>query len=204
MNIENIIFDLGGVLIDWNPRYLYRKIFSSEDEMEHFLRHIATSEWNAEQDAGRSLKEGTEWLVQRFPQHKEAIEAYYGRWEEMLGGEIKASVDIFYRLKAMRTYRLYALTNWSAETFIIARQRFSFLQDFDGIVVSGEEKTRKPFPEIYQRLAQRFQILPERSLFIDDVPENIDGARQVGFHTLLFISPQALEQELKSMGILKG
>jgi len=160
MNIENIIFDLGGVLIDWNPRYLYRKIFSSEDEMEHFLRHIATSEWNAEQDAGRSLKEGTEWLVQRFPQHKEAIEAYYGRWEEMLRGEIKASVDIFYRLKAMRTYRLYALTNWSAETFIIARQRFSFLQDFDGIVVSGEEKPENLFRKFISGWPNAFRYYP--------------------------------------------
>lgn len=204
MNIENIIFDLGGVLIDWNPRYLFKKIFSTEEEMEYFLNHVATSEWNAEQDAGRSLQEGTAWLIERFPQYSDAIRAYYERWEEMLGGEIKATIDIFYRLKGMRTYRLYALTNWSAETFIIARQRFAFLQDFDGIVVSGEEKTRKPFLDIYQRLIDRFQILPERSLFIDDVPENIEGAKQAGLHTCLFVSPDVLEQQLTAMGILKG
>jgi 2-haloacid dehalogenase len=203
MNIENIIFDLGGVLIDWNPRYLFKKIFSSEAEMEYFLKHVATSEWNAEQDAGRSLQEGTAWLIQRFPQYSDAIRAYYERWEEMLGGEIQASLDIFYRLKAMHIYRLYALTNWSAETFLIARKRFAFLQDFDGIVVSGEEKTRKPFLDIYQRLIDRFQILPERSLFIDDVPENIEGAKQAGLHTCLFISPEALEEALKAMGLLK-
>jgi 2-haloacid dehalogenase len=204
MNIENIIFDLGGVLIDWNPRYLFKKIFSTEEEMEYFLNHVATSEWNAKQDAGRSLQEGTAWLIERFPQYSDAIRAYYERWEEMLGGEIKATIDIFYRLKAMRSYRLYALTNWSAETFIIARQRFAFLQDFDGIVVSGEEKTRKPFLDIYQRLIDRFQILPERSLFIDDVPENIEGAKQAGLHTCLFVSPDVLEQQLTAMGILKG
>lgn len=204
LNIENIVFDLGGVLIDWNPRYLFQKIFPTTAEMEYFLQHVATAEWNAEQDAGRSLQEGTAWLVERFPAYEQAIRAYYDRWEEMLGGEIKASLAIFYRLKAMHTYRLFALTNWSAETFIIARQRFAFLQDFDGIVVSGEEKTRKPFPDIYQRLIQRFRILPERSLFIDDVLENVEGARQAGFHTILFVSPEALAQQLKAMGILEG
>lgn len=204
MNIENIIFDLGGVLIDWNPRYLYRKIFSSTEEMEYFLTHIATSEWNAEQDAGRSLQEGTAWLVKRFPEYEQAIRAYYDRWEEMLAGEIKGTVDIFYQLKAQSTYRFFALTNWSAETFLVAKRRFGFLQDFDGILVSGEEKIRKPFVEIYERLIQRFQLNPSKSLFIDDVPENIEGARKAGLQTILFVSPDLLAQQLKQLGILQG
>ena len=141
MKVNTIIFDLGGVLIDWNPDYVYRTIFSDEEKMRWFYKNICTPDWNEEQDAGRSLKEATEELVTRFPDHEENIGAYYGRWEEMLGGPIQGTVEILRHLKYNTNCKLYALTNWSHETFTVALNRYDFLHWFDGRIVSGEEKT---------------------------------------------------------------
>src|SRR5215212_5971306 len=138
--ITTIIFDLGGVLIDWNPRYVYRTIFDNEEKIDWFFENICTNEWNEHQDSGRSLKEATEELVAKHPEHENEIRAYYDRWEEMLGGPINETVEILRSLKEANKYKLYALTNWSAETFPVALQRYDFLQWFDGIVMSGEEK----------------------------------------------------------------
>ena len=200
--ITTIVFDLGGVLIDWNPEYLYRKIFQQEAEMLQFFENICTPDWNEEQDAGRSLREATEMLVERFPEHEENIRAYYGRWEEMLGGAIQGTVEIFRELKEMDRFKIYALTNWSAETFPIATKRFDFLGWFDGIVVSGEEKNRKPFPDFYHLLLNRYQVQAEESLFIDDNLRNIEAARAIGMQTIHFKSPTQLRNELLEKGIL--
>jgi len=200
--IKTIIFDLGAVLIDWNPRYMYKNIFDNENEMEKFLAEVTTSDWNEEQDAGRSLSEGTEWLVKQHPQHEELIRAFYGRWEEMLGEAFHDTVEIFRQLKDSGKYKIYALTNWSHETFPVAFERFDFLKWFDGIVVSGEEKMRKPTPEFYHILLDRYQIKPDESLFIDDNYRNILAADKIGINCIHFTSAEELEKELMRLGVL--
>jgi 2-haloacid dehalogenase len=201
-SINTIIFDLGGVLIDWNPDYVYKTIFDKEEDMKWFYQNICTSDWNEEQDAGRSLHEGTELLVKQFPEHEANIRAYYGRWEEMLGGPLHETVEIFRQLKESGNYKLYALTNWSAETFTVALQRYDFLHWFDGRIVSGEEKTRKPFIEIYQRMIDRFNIDPARAVYTDDNTRNLAPASQLGIHTIHFQSPQQFKKELQQLGII--
>lgn len=201
--ITTIIFDLGGVLIDWNPRYVYRSIFDSEEKIDWFFENICTGEWNEHQDAGRSLQEATEELVGKYPEYENEVRAYYDRWEEMLGGPINETVEILRSLKEANKYKLYALTNWSAETFPVALQRYDFLQWFDGIVMSGEEKTRKPFPEIYQLLLNRFNVNPSEVIFIDDSLRNVKGAEAVGIDGIHFQSPQQLLYELKQQGIIE-
>ena len=199
--IETIVFDLGGVLIDWNPRYVFRQIFETEEEIDWFLTEICDSDWNEEQDAGRPLKEATALKVLEFPQHRDAIQAYYGRWEEMLGGAIEGTVEIFRNLKSSGQYQILALTNWSHETFPVAQERFEFLQWFDGIVVSGVEKTRKPKKEIYNILLHRYKVTAEKSVFIDDNKRNIDAAVQLGINGILYENSHQLRSELQSMGI---
>jgi 2-haloacid dehalogenase len=200
--INTIIFDLGAVLIDWNPRYLYSSLFANEQEMEHFLANITTPDWNEEQDAGRKLQEGTDLLIRQHPDHADNIRAFYGRWEEMLGGAIEDSVEIFKQLKNCGRYKIYALTNWSAETFPIALQRYDFLNWFDGIVVSGTEKMRKPAPAFYQLLLDRYQVIPEEALFIDDNLRNVVAAEKLGIRSIHFQSPEQLREHLAALSII--
>ena len=199
--INTIIFDLGAVLIDWNPRYMYRTIFNNEAEMERFLEEVTTSDWNEEQDGGRSLQEGTKWLVNKHPQHEENIRAFYGRWDEMLGEAFHDVVEIFRQLKESGKYKIYALTNWSGETFPVALERFEFLNWFDGIVVSGTEKMRKPTPEFYHILLDRYQVKADEALFIDDNYRNILSAEKLGIQCIHFTSAEQLEDTLKQMHI---
>jgi len=200
--INTIIFDLGAVLIDWNPHYMYRSIFTDEQEMKDFLANVTTSDWNEEQDAGRSLAEGTELLVQQHPHHEDNIRAFYGRWIEMLGDAFEGTVEVFKELKASGKYKIYALTNWSAETFPMAQERFEFLSWFDGIVVSGTEKMRKPAPEFYQILLDRYNVNPQEALFIDDNYRNILAAEKMGINSIHFTSPGQLRQELLAKEII--
>jgi len=200
--IDAIIFDLGGVLIDWNPSYLFNKMFENEEQKKHFFENICTPDWNEKQDAGRPLKEATEELIAKHPEWKEYIEAYYRRWEEMLGGPIHGTVKTLRQLKRSGRYKLYALTNWSAELFPIALERYEFLHWFDGRVVSGEEKMRKPFPEFYQLILDRFQLTPQETLFIDDNVRNAKAAQDMGLKTIIFQSPGQLRDELIHQGIL--
>jgi len=199
--INTVVFDLGGVLVDWNPDYLYKEIFPNEEERRWFLSNVATLDWNEEQDAGRSLQEGTDWLVSKFPGHEKAIRAYYDRWKEMLGGPIHETVEIFRHLKEHSGVRLYALTNWSAETFPIALGMYEFLHWFDGRLVSGEEKIRKPSPEIYQLLMRRFDIDPSHAVYVDDNLRNVLPARELGFYGIHFQSPAQFREELKGLGV---
>jgi len=191
--IKAIIFD---------PRHLYRKLFNSEQEIEDFLANITTMDWNEEQDMGRPLKEGTEWLVSRHPQHEAHIRAYYDRWEEMLGGPLADTVALFKQLKDSEKYKLYALTNWSAETMGIALKRYDFLSWFDGLVISGKEKTRKPFAEFYKILLNRYQLKPGEALFIDDNQRNVSAAEDVGIPSIHFTRAEALIKALQHKGIL--
>jgi 2-haloacid dehalogenase len=203
-SIDTLVFDLGGVLIDWNPDYLYKDIFPDAEERRWFLSTICTPDWNEEQDGGRSLQEGTEFLVKKFPEHETSIRAYYDRWKEMLGGPIHDTVEIFRELKLHTDLKLYALTNWSAETFPVALELYDFLHWFDGRLVSGEEKMRKPLPAIYQRLAGRFGIQPDKAIYVDDNIRNVLPARELGFHGIHFQSPQQFREELVELGVLKS
>ncbi len=200
--INTIIFDLGAVLIDWNPDYLYSNLFTDEQEMKNFLATVATSDWNEEQDAGRPLHEGTELLVKQFPEHEANIRAFYGRWDEMLGEPFWDTVEIFKELKESNKYKIYALTNWSAETFPVALARYHFLNWFDGIVVSGAEKMRKPAPEFYQILLDRHLVNPEKALFIDDNYRNIVAAEKMGIKSIHFTTAEELKKQLAELGIL--
>jgi len=202
--INTIIFDLGNVLINWDPKLLYNKIFDSEDKTNHFLENICTLTWNEEQDAGRSLAAGTQALIEEFPEHEEEIKAYYDRWEEMLDGAIGGSVEILKKLKASGKYKIYALTNWSAELFPIALSEFEFLNWFDGIVVSGDEGIRKPEAAFFQILFDRYQVKPEDAVFIDDNLRNVEAARKIGIRSIRFTSPEDLEKELKELHVLSA
>ncbi|HRI78697.1 MAG TPA: HAD family phosphatase [Cyclobacteriaceae bacterium] len=199
--IKTIIFDLGGVLIDWNPRYLYRKIFNTEDEITWFLENICTPEWNEQQDAGRTFEEATLELLSKHPEHEVAIRAWYGRWQETIQGSIPGTVEILQSIRDAKQHRLYALTNWSEETFPWALEKFEFLNWFEGIVVSGVEKTRKPFPEFYHILLNRYEVLPHESIFIDDNLKNIEAARSLGIDGIHFQDPEHLALELLKRGI---
>jgi 2-haloacid dehalogenase len=202
MSVKAIIYDLGAVLIDWNPEYLFKKIIHDAEKRKYFFENICTAEWNEEQDGGRPLKEATDLLVSQHPEWKEKIEAYYGRWEEMLGGAIPDSVQVFKELKEKNQYKFYALTNWSAELFPIALERYDFLHWFDGRVVSGEEKTRKPFREFYQRLLDRYALQPEETLFIDDNLRNVKAAESMGIPSIHFKGADDLRRELQKLDIL--
>ncbi|MGZ5254016.1 MAG: HAD family hydrolase [Flavitalea sp.] len=196
---NTVIFDLGGVLIDWNPDYVFKTIFEKEEEKKWFFDNVCTSDWNEQQDAGKSLKEATEELVIKFPDHELNIRAFYDRWEEMLGGPIEGTVDILKDLRNSNELKLYALTNWSAETFPIALERYDFLHWFDGRLVSGEEKTRKPFLDIYEKLIERFNINPTDAVYIDDNLRNLHPARELGMQIIHFKSPEQLKEELNEI-----
>ncbi len=195
-----IVFDLGAVLIDWNPRHLYRKLFDDEAEMEAFLRDICTPEWNAEQDRGRSWAEAVDLLTAEHPDHKALIHAYKDRWEEMMVGPIQGTVDILDRLKN-DGYEIHALTNWSAETFPIARARFGFLAQFETILVSGEERLKKPDARIFDLLLTRIGHPAERCVFIDDSAKNIEAAAKLGFDAILFEGAEKLGHALSARKI---
>ncbi len=202
-NINTIIFDLGGVLIDWNPRYLYREVFDGDTQkMEWFLHNICDSDWNENQDAGYPLSKATEDLVIKFPEHEKEIKMFYGEWEKMLKGPIQETVEVLKKLREKKQYKIVALTNWSAETFPIALKRFEFLSWFEGIVVSGVEKTRKPFREIYEITLDRFTIdKPSHSIFIDDNLRNIKAAEELGINGIHFSTPENLIEDLKGYNI---
>lgn len=201
-SIKNIVFDLGGVLIDWDPKRLYRKIFATEEEVDNFLSNVCTMEWNIQQDAGNSIAGATQMLTLKCPEWESQIKAYYGRWEEMLGGAIHGTVKVLEECAEDPNYRVLALTNWSHETFPIAQERFDFLQYFEGIVVSGVEKHIKPFPEIYKILLSRYNLDPTETIFIDDNADNILGAEILGIQAIQFSSPEQLRKELTDKQIL--
>lgn len=199
--IDTLVFDLGGVFIDWNPRYMYRKLFEDEAEMEDFLETICTSEWNRELDRGCSFAEAVSELRSRHPEFAAEIEAYDSRWEEMLGGRIEDAVRALEELHE-RGYALYALTNWSAEKFPVARSRYEFLGLFEEILVSGEEGLVKPDREIYELLARRTGINPARSVFVDDREENVRAAEKLGFTGVVFRDPRQMRRDLAGLDLL--
>lgn len=198
---DTVVFDLGGVLIDWNPRHLYRKLFEREDAMEEFLAEVCTGAWNGEQDRGRPFAEATALLVERHPHHRAMIEAYIGRWTEMLNGPIHGTVAVLEELHG-RGVPLFALTNWSAETWPLAQPSFPFLRRFRGILVSGQVGLIKPDPAIFRQLTEQFGLTAERCVFIDDSPANARAAEECGFHAHHFRGPEALRRFLADRSLL--
>ena len=201
MNIKNIIFDFGGVVMDWDPRYFFKDHFKDDEKMEHFLKNIATDEWNAEQDRGRTLAEGTEIQVAKHPEWEKEIRAYYDNWTTMLKSDIPHNVEVLRKLEHSK-YELFGLTNWSAETFPYALENYDFFKIFEGkIVVSGTEKLIKPDPAIWEVLLNRYQIKAEESVFIDDNSKNIEVAKSLGFICVRIKEDTDLEKELRDLGI---
>jgi 2-haloacid dehalogenase len=199
--VKAAVFDLGGVLIDWDPRHLYRKLLADEEAVEEFLATVTTPEWNAELDRGRPFAEGVAELVERHPAHAAAITAYHERWPEMLAGEVPGVVEVLADLRAAGV-PLYALTNWSAETFRLTRGRFEFLDWFDGLVVSGEERVIKPDPRIFQLLLDRFGLDPETTFYVDDSEANVAAARRLGIDAIRFTGAGRLRRELAARRLL--
>ena len=187
--------------MDWNPRYFFKDYFKDDEKMEYFLENIAQDEWNIEQDRGRTLAEGTEIQVKKFPEWEKEIRAYYDNWTVMLKSDIPQNVEVLRKLKNT-DYHLFGLTNWSAETFPYALENYDFFQIFDGkIVVSGTEKLIKPDPKIWYVLLERYNIQAGESVFIDDNPKNIEMAQSLGFETIQVTPETNLEQELAGLGI---
>lgn len=199
--IDTIIYDLGGVLIDWNPMYVFEDYFDRPEDRDYFFSAICTAAWNEEQDGGRTIAEGTQLLIDQFPEWEYAIRDYYGRWTEMIKGPIQESVDLLSEIRSTGQYRLYALTNWSAETFPHALQRFDFLSWFEGILVSGEEKTRKPFDDFYFKLLEKYSINKESALFIDDNLRNVEAGKRLGIQSIQFTNTESLRKSLSEAGI---
>ena len=195
--IDTIIFDLGGVLIDWNPRYVYKQLFKTDDAVEYFLSEICTNHWNELQDGGRSFAEATHQLTEEFPHYTTEISVYYSRWEEMLKGTIHETVTLLSELKDSGKFRIYALTNWSAESFPIALSRYEFLHWFEGILVSGEENMKKPDHKIFHLMLDRYKIIKEQTIFIDDNHLNIEAAKEVGLQALHFIDSEQCRIDLQ-------
>ena len=196
--MKNIVFDFGGVLVDWNPHHLYDKYFGSREKAEWFLNNICLYSWNLQMDGGKPFAEGVAELQAEHPEWSEAIAIYHTRWIEMMNGEIEGMASVIRRLK-MAGYGVYGLTNWSAETFPMIRDTYPVFQEFDGIVVSGEEHLLKPDAAIYKCLLERYALQAEESLFVDDNAYNVVGARNVGMKAIQFTSAVELERELKDV-----
>jgi 2-haloacid dehalogenase len=198
---RTVVFDLGGVLIDWNPRHLYRSLIADEAAMEDFLATVCTGSWNEKQDGGRSIADAEAELLATHPQYESLIRAFYAQFDRMLAGPIDGTVAVLEELHA-RGVPLYALTNWSRETFPHAQRRFGFLERFRGIVVSGEINMMKPDARIFRHLTETHGLRADDCVFIDDSPKNVAGARAAGLQAIHFRGPDALRDELRSYGLL--
>lgn len=191
------VFDFGGVLMDWDPRYLYRKFFNDDSQtMERFLAEIDFYNWNMQQDAGRSFAEAVDTLSARFPDYANLIKAYDERWEESLGGPIQSNVELLRQIKA-RGYQIFGLSNWSSEKFRIVRDKYPFFEWFEDIIISGEVGLVKPDPLIFNLLLDRVRRPAADCLLIDDSPANIEAANSLGFQTILVGSPDKLAASLQ-------
>ena len=193
------VFDLGGVLLDWNPRHLYRKLFADEASMEAFLADVCTPAWNERQDAGRPFAEAVAELAPRHPDKLHLIGAWRERFSEMIPGALEGTVDILRELDS-HDVPLFALSNWSAETFPSQRPRFPFLAWFHGVVLSGAEGCIKPDERIFRILLDRYRLSAEETVFVDDNPGNARAAGALGIHGIHFQSPTKLRDELAGLG----
>ncbi len=200
MTINTVVFDIGNVLLHWDRRNLYRKLIPDAAEMEQFLNEVCTASWHEAQDAGGVCAEATAALTAKFPQYRDLIAAFYDRFDEMLAGEVEGMAQVVMGLKA-RNVPVYALSNWPAELFRHAESH-DIIGHLDGIVVSGREKVKKPDPRIFQALFTRFEIAPQRTLFVDDVADNVAAAIALGMHGHLFHDATRLRAALKGYHLL--
>lgn len=198
-----VVFDLAGVLIDFDPRYLYAKLLDRDEDVEAFLTDVCSASWRGEQDRGRPLAEATAVLKAQFPAYTDLIEAYYGRWEEMLGGALDDTVAILAELFETGV-ALYALTNWSRETYDRMRPRFGFLARFRGVVLSGDEGVVKPDPAIFAALERRYGLQPSSAVFVDDSVTNVRAASALGYDAVHFVGAPELRSALVERGLLPG
>ena len=194
--IDTVIFDLGGVLVDWDPMNLYKKVFETEKEARWFIDNVCTSAWNVEQDGGRLIDDAVKLKIAEFPEYEEQIELFYTRWEEMFAENIQTNIDIQQSLIKNPNYKVYALTNWSAEKWERSLELFPFFKDFEGVIVSGQEKTRKPFDDIYQLVFNRFTVTPSNAIFIDDNLDNVNAAIKNGMNAVQFTGKTPLKNLL--------
>jgi 2-haloacid dehalogenase len=205
MTIKAVVFDFGGVLIDWSPEYLYRELIPDEAERRWFLTHVCAMDWVVRQDGGQPIAEGTAELIAKFPEHEALIRAFYERWHEMIGGVLEETAATFEKLDAAGV-PLFGLTNWSAETFPYAWENFPILRRFKDIVVSGRVKLVKPDPAIFHAMASRIEphlpgIEPHEIVFIDDNRKNADAATALGWHGVHHTSAAATEARLRELGL---
>ena len=202
--INTIIFDLGGVLIDWNPLYVFKDLIPDETRRAYFFENVCTMHWNEQQDAGTLISKATDERIALFPEWEKEIRAYYGRWVEMLGEPLHGTVKILKNLIDSPDCKVYALTNWSAETFPIAKslERFEFLNWFEGILVSGEEMMIKPQPEIFELILSRYNIDRTKAIFIDDNIRNVIASNALGLSAIHFQSSEQLAEELRQLSVI--
>ena len=200
MEIKNIVFDFGGVLIDWDQRYLYNKLFDNKEEMEFFLAEVCSPAWNTALDAGLPFKEATQELAQKYPEFDKEIKAYYTRWLEMVKGDLPENVALLPLLA--KKFKMYGLSNWASETFSWVFEKYEFFNVFEGIVLSGNEKVVKPDPTIFDILLQRYKLAANECLFIDDNAANVAAAKHLGFQTIHYSDGVNLKEELAKMNLL--
>ena len=199
MTVKAIVFDFGGVLVEWDPRRLYRKIFADESEMEAFLKNVCSPEWNLTLDKGKPFKQAVAERIALFPEYAAEIRAFDDRWEEMRGGAVDGNVALLRRLA--KRYPVYGLTNWSEEKFVQTKPKFDFFDLFKGIVVSGVEKEVKPEPRIFEILLERYGLNANECVFIDDSQPNIETAKKLGFAAFRFTTTDKLIADLKAAGV---
>lgn len=199
--IKNIIFDFGGVLVDWNPHYLFDKYFNDINEANYFVENVCTTEWNAEMDGGKPFAQAVKERSAMFPKYAEALKLYQTNWMDTMGEEIPDMYDLIKSLKANGFPVIYGLTNWSAETFPTVQKTYRIFSLIDKIVVSGEVKQLKPNPEIFHTLLNKYNLKAEESLFIDDNLKNVEGAKAVGINAIRFENANKLKEDLKALNI---
>jgi 2-haloacid dehalogenase len=198
--ISAVVFDIGGVLLEWDPRNVYREVFDDEAEMERFLSEVCSREWHEDNDRGVPYAESCAALAVRFPEYAMEIHMWGERTEDMIAGPIQGTVAVLAELQAAGV-ACYGLTNMEAETYPLRYARYEFLRSLAGTVVSSQEGVIKPDPEIFRRLFARFGLVPERTVFVDDVERNIVAARELGMQTVLFSSPEQLRSDLAALGL---
>jgi len=186
------LFDLGGVFFDWDPKHFFNNIFSSSEELDYFLSIVCNDEWNVQQDAGRTIKEAEEEIIPKFPQYEKQIKMYYANHRKMIKGVFFDSIEILDKLKK-NNYFCYVLSNWSAETFVGMTEDYPFLKQFDGLLISGQDNLIKPDPAIYKLAIQRFDLIPAKTVFVDDKLENIDTAKKLNFNTIHLTNPETIK-----------
>ena len=199
--IKNIIFDFGGVLVDWNPHYLFDKYFNDLDEANYFVENVCNSEWNAEMDGGKPFEQAVRERSAMFPKYAEALRLYQTNWMDTMGEEIPGMYDLIKSLKINGFPVIYGLTNWSAETFPTVQKTYRIFSLIDKIVVSGEVRQLKPNPEIFHTLLDKYSLKAEESLFIDDNLKNVEGAKAVGINAVLFRGVEKLREDLKNLRV---